>query len=160
MTTATPDDNRRDPSEELDPALCDAVQRILNDPMPPGLTARTLEAARRGSAGYPKRPAHRMRRWSVAAIAASIALVVLIAHFRAGERPGDQAGTPPEPAAHENVATAELSDLPTAWAYTQAARQSPEALEALLDRQVRALIAANRQLPPEESWVRSIGQTL
>jgi hypothetical protein len=151
MTPETPDSNRRDPSEGLDPALRDAVQRILNDPMPSGLTSRATEAARRIATGYPTRPAHRMRPWSVAAIAASITLVVLIVHFQAGKRPGDQAG---KPAAHENVATAELNDLPTAWAYTQAARQSPEALEALLDRQVRALITAHRQLPPEEPFLR------
>jgi hypothetical protein len=53
------------------------------------------------------------------------------------------------PTASEDVAAALADDLPTLWAYSKAARQSPEALDKLLDRQARQPFSANSRFLAE-----------
>jgi hypothetical protein len=70
--------------------------------------------------------------WAGPAVAASIFLIALAAR-----------STLP-PANRQDLAAAFADDdLPTAWAYMKAARRSPEALDALLDRQARQSISAS-----------------
>ena len=113
---------------------CDsAVVRVRNRPMPEEVTRCALAAARHRAPHNPGEPRHRATFWAITATAASIALITLAVHFHAGHRAGDRAGTSPEPMIGEDIGIASANDLPTAWAYVQAARQSPEALEELLD---------------------------
>jgi hypothetical protein len=151
----------RPPLEELSPALRDAVESVLNDPMPEELTGRVLVAARRRVTRSTRLPTRRITSWAVLATAASIALIALAMHFHAGRTPnGPLVQSPQPPVMRKDVPAASPNDLPTAWAYTQAARQSPEALDALLDRHARQSISANPRSSPEQASLRSIRQTL
>jgi hypothetical protein len=151
------DRDRTAPLDDLSPALRRAVDAVLREPMPEGLTDRSLAAARRLQTlcPEPQTPPSRRRQvtaWRVLALAASIGLVALLVWGRWGGPPGPNVakksttpsetreGDPftPDPGAILPVPEAPPVDrLPTMWAYRQAAGQSPQALDAMLDRDAR-----------------------
>ena len=83
MVAERAENNSRPPWEELSPGLRDAVECVLNDPLPEELTRRALEALRRQVARYPRKPRRRILSWTGSAIAASIVLIALAAYVRA-----------------------------------------------------------------------------
>ena len=139
MVDVRPDITSRHSWQELSPGLRDAVLCILNDPMPEDLTCRGVDAVRRRVARYPRNTDRRIMSWIGPAIAASIAFFAVAAYIHAGRG----VRSPIRPAAGEHVATAIAVELPTAWAYMQAAGQSPQALDALLDRRTQQAIFGN-----------------
>jgi hypothetical protein len=138
--------NGRHPLEELSPGLRNAVGRVLNDPMPEELTSRALASVRHRVGQCPRKARCRILCWTGSAIAASIAVMALVAYGRAAQTvDGRSARMPVLPPAGEDIAAAFDDNLPTVWAYTKAA-QSPDGLDALLDRQWRQSNSANSPL--------------
>ena len=145
--------NGRHPLDELSPGLRDAVGRVLNDPAPEELTSRVLASVRCRVGHCPRKASRRILCWTGSVIAASIAVMVLVAYGRATQTvDGRSARMPALPPAGEDVAAAFDDDLPTVWAYTKAARQPDgHGLETLLDRQWRQSTSANSQLVAKAS---------
>ena len=160
MVAERAENSKRPALEELAPGVREAVDCVLNDPMPDDLTRHALESLRHQTSQYPRKSRRRIMSWTVPAIAASIVLIVLAAYFRAVQTNGGRSVTSPVLPTTRHDAAASANDSQTAWAYTQAARQSPEALDALLDRQSRQSITANSRFLPEQASLRSIRQTL
>jgi hypothetical protein len=139
----------------------EAVNCVLNDPMPDELTRHALDALRHQTSQYPRKARRRIASWTVPAIAASIVVIALAAYFRATQTDDGRSGTAPVlPTTRQDAPAASANDLPTAWAYTLAARQSPDALDALLDRHTRQSISANARFSPKQASLRSIRQAL
>jgi len=159
------DRDRAFPLDDLSPALRRAVERVLREPMPENLAERALAAARRVEAQPPQPRGLALRRgprtaWPVLALAASIGLVAVLVWSRWGGQPDPNVvqapsnanpGVPqpvllPEPPPVSPGPVALPGDrLPTLWAYRQAAGQSPEALDALLDRDARWMLRPEPQ---------------
>ncbi|MGO9114177.1 MAG: hypothetical protein ACLP9L_33605 [Thermoguttaceae bacterium] len=137
--------DRRHAMEELSPGLRDAVECVLNDPMPEELlTIHALEAVRHQIARCPRKAGWRVISWAGPVFAASIVVTALTAYYCAPQTvDGRFVKSPVLPTTGEDGAAAFSDDLPTLWAYSKAARKSPEALDALLDRQARQSIPAN-----------------
>ena len=136
--------NCRFPREELSPGLREAVQQVMDDPLPEALMRRVLQATRRQVVYYPRRPHSRFLLWTAPVIAASIAWFALTTSYWAARAIGPSLA--PLPTSHGEVVAALSDDLPTAWAYSRAARRSPETLYALMDRQSRQSIPAGSRL--------------
>ena len=158
------DHDRTSPSDELGPALRRAVDAVLREPMPEGLTDRSLTAARRlqTPCPEPQTPPSRRRQvvaWRVLALAASIGLVAALVWWRWGGPPGpevvENGPLPPQPI---EAPTGER--LPTLWAYRQAAGQSPQALDAMLDRDARWMLRPEPQSFQAGALLRSGPMTL
>ena len=161
MVAERAENSGRPPLEELSPGLRDAVECVLSDPMPEELTSRALEAARHRVTRDTRKARRRITSGALLATAVSIALIALAVHFQTGRtRDGQAVVSPRPPVIREEILPASAKDLPTAWAYTQAARQSPEALDALLDRHARQSISADPQFSPDKASLGSIRQTL
>lgn len=152
------------PPDDLGPALRRAVEGVLRDPPPEGLTARALTAARHVGSSHSAvaRPALGRRRrtaWRVLAVAASIGVAAALAlwhwdgwlHKPVAVHPAPAGPGHVESAPH-NPETPPAGRRSSLWAYRQAARQSEEALDEALDRDARHVFASGSQAP--ESWVR------
>jgi len=127
--------------------LRDALKCVLDDPPPVELTLRAIHGLRQAAVRYPRKPRSRIISWMAPVIAASIVWIALTACFWAAEYSSNRAArmvrlTPPP----EGAAAVLSDERPTAWTYAKAARQSPEALYALLDRQSHLSIAATSPL--------------
>jgi hypothetical protein len=146
--------------DELGPRLREAVERVRGDAAPEDLAQRALDATRRRLAQHPHRARRRILFWLTPAAAAAVVLAALTMYFRAGSPESPPVPSQPLQVVHEDVSAAVADELPTAWAYQCAARQSPEALDALLDRHARQLIAADPGHSPEWASLRSIRETL
>jgi hypothetical protein len=113
--------------------------------MPGGLAQRALQVARGStvsqSAGKARFPARRQgippRTWIMRVASAAIALVVLIGLSWAVKAVNSRLMWFPPPASRGVVGASFAGGEPTVWIFSQAARQSPESLDALLDRQLR-----------------------
>ena len=133
------------PQEELSPKLHDAVQRLLDDRVPDALTRRLVRSLHRQVAYYPRKSRSRLRSLSMSLAVASVASVALTILLWTAQSIGHAAGwlwLEPAPGAEIAVLS---DDSPTAWAYSKAARKSPEALYALMDRQSRPSLSAASQ---------------
>ena len=125
MVAERAENSKRPALEELAPGVREAVDCVLNDPMPDDLTRHALESLRHQTSQYPRKSRRRIMSWTVPAIAASIVLIVLAAYFRAVQTNGGRSVTSPVLPTTRHDAAASANDSQTAWAYTQAARQSP-----------------------------------
>jgi len=158
--------------DDLGPALRRAVEGVLRDPPPEGLTARALAAARQvesshSTAARPALGRHRRATWWGVAVAASIGVAAALALWHwdgwlpkpVAVQPAPVGSGNVEPAPH-NPETMPDGRRPSLWAYRQAARQSEEALDEALDRDARQVLAPGSQVP--ESWLQpaSVGQML
>ncbi len=151
----------RPPLEELSPELRGAVERVLSDPVPDDFTRRALEGARGRVPRARQKFARRNLVWVLLGTAASIGAIVLVLWLRGGRAREEQAvKVPASRAAARDVPAAAAGYLPTAWAYDRAARQSPEALDALLDRHARQALAADPQSLRAGASFRSLRQML
>ena len=134
------------PAEDLSPRLREAVERVLGAHPPEELMRHSIEQARRRRPPV-RRPARRRVAVLVAlAAAASMAGVLVWLQFRdrgnAPEQIAEQ--KPPVPkAVPVEEAPGAGETLPTLWAYHQAARRAPEALDALLDEHADRLGASD-----------------
>jgi hypothetical protein len=142
MTEEPKPNEANDPQEPLSPALCDAVAEILARPVPEELSRRVLEAVRQQVPPKTRRPIGRLALVALLATAASIGVALLGWRLLGSRAPGPIPGPSGPPAVAHDPAVP-VAPLPTLWAYQQAAKESPEALESLLDRHARQL------LPPE-----------
>lgn len=162
--------------EELSPGLRDAVEQVLRDSMPEDLVRCALERAqcrltpgehhraesatdrRIRASGYNQK---RMVFWTLLATSASIGLIAIVMHFRAsGTDSRHVVSVPLQQVAGSKGPASSDGNVPTAWAYTQAARQSPEALDALLDLHVTRSFSADRWSCPEQASLRAVRQAL
>jgi len=115
----------------------------------------TLESLRRQVRRYPRKPKSRVMSWIMPILAASIAWIALTTCFWAIRAPGGRSGR--SSASHDDVAAAFTVDLPMAKAFTKAAGQSSQALDALLDLHAREaasaqpLLLARANVSPLES---------
>ncbi|HEY1375244.1 MAG TPA: hypothetical protein VGF55_00530 [Gemmataceae bacterium] len=121
----------------------DALERDLESlrPRPPSPQLRRRIGARLGP------PRHRLR-WAALAVAAAAAAGVVIYVSRPVLPPGPIIGPPPVVAAEPD---------PTVRAYRLALAQSPEALEAALDRQA---VRTSREGPPARTAAFTIPDLL
>jgi hypothetical protein len=150
------DENRLDragtgPLDDLSPALRRAVEGVLRDPPPEDVTSRALAAARqigvpRPEADGPTLRWHPRAAWRVLAVAASIGLIAALVWWHWGGPPDRHVvvNPPPSPIGPGNPQPIPQGPeapqghrLPTMWAYRQAARQSAEALDAMLAQDAR-----------------------
>jgi hypothetical protein len=144
---------RREPSDshfldELSPALRNAVGSVLRDPMPHDLARGALEQVQRrlaigeghhaGSIAGHRRSRRRVMFWALLATSISIGLIALavLARF-AGTKAPEVVIAPRQQIVIPAAPTVPDDNVPTAWAYHEALRQSPEAVDALLDRHAR-----------------------
>lgn len=175
--------NRADsgPLDDLSPTLRRAVEGIVRDPPPADVASRALAAARQVGLSQPKGegpqlPWHRRTAWRVLAVAASVAIVAALAWWHWGGRSDQQVvieppRTPDVPS-HDRPNAPDSQPLPqgpkappgdrlpTMWAYDQAARQSDESLEALLDRDARRVLRPDPQPIQAGALLALLRQTL
>jgi hypothetical protein len=119
----------------------------LNDPPPEELTHRALAAARRQVTRYPRKSRTHVHAWIAPILVVSVAWIVLAGCFWAAEHNLHKLAKLPWLTEYRHdTAAAVVDQKPTAWTYAQAARQSPEALYSLLDRQSYRTIAAGSPL--------------
>ena len=126
------------PSDELGPRHRDAVERVLDDPMPEELMRRTLDRVRQQRptvARVSKRPI-RLDLVIAVATAASLAGVALWMTFELRSKGSAEVAESPTidqsmEALPESVD--EFSPTPTMWAYHQILREYPASLDDLLD---------------------------
>jgi hypothetical protein len=141
--------NGPSPWDELSPGLREAVEGVLHDSLPEPVRLRALDALHRQVVRYPRRGASarsRILSTAATAIAASIVWTALAACMWTA------VGSVKLPAPTDTAALS--NEVPTAWTYSRAARQSPEALNTLLDRRARptnpagSRLLAGAHLPP------------
>jgi len=140
---------RSHPGNELGPELRRVVEGIVGDPLPTGLVSSALERARQtvvteaetGPKASERSRVYRATIWSLAA-AASIGAVVLAWHYRPAVSPPPNQ---PIAVAMPQTRTAIPNDAPTVWAYREALGQSPEAMEAMLERDARQTLRPEPQ---------------
>jgi hypothetical protein len=121
------------PWDELSPALRDAVKRVRDSRVPEGIALRVEELLRSRLARTPRSFRPRFTVWTLAIICASVALIVCcwtveIVNARFGQMPSS---------APDHIGASMTDISPSVWAYSKAARQSPESLNKLLDHQWR-----------------------
>lgn len=147
MVARIPENADRCPSDELAPELRRAVEEVLGQSPPEDLMRRTLDDLRRPTPRA-ARPGRRRRTLIRAlAVALCIAMLVLVGRHRNG---GDGQNGPAPPG---EIVRQPADTLPTLWAYHRASRDSPEALEELLDQHAGQLLVT-------ESKAFSIGAFL
>ena len=132
------------PREELSPRLHDAVQRVLDDRVPDALARRLVRSLHRQVAYYPRESRSRLRSLGVPLTCASVIAIALTALLLTVQTLGQASWLRSGPMPGEGV-TIFSDDSPTAWAYSKAARQSPEALYALMDRHSHPSLSAASQ---------------
>jgi hypothetical protein len=161
MAAEKSDNGRRPPLEELSPELRDAVERVLNDSMPEGLTDRALAAARARIGQSARRTGRRVGTWVAMATAASIVVMGTALYFHAGRVAENAQITSPAPVVIREQVGGDSGDaLPTFWGYSQIVRRSPEAFEALLEQQAIESLAFDRRFPPEPVSVGCLGRSM
>jgi len=161
------------PPDDLSPALRRAVDGVLRDPPPDDVTSRALAAARQLGMQHPEAAISALRRrrvvWQVLAVAASIGLVAALVWWRWGGPPDGQVVVQPplSPIGAGNVQPIPQGPEsprgdrePSLWAYRQAAGQSSEALDAMLDRDARRLLRPEPRPIHAGASLASIRQTL
>ncbi|MHC4402671.1 MAG: hypothetical protein ACYTG0_23665 [Planctomycetota bacterium] len=147
-----PPEGNANPNDELGPELREAVEAVLHDEPSADWAEATLEELRRGSPRTAPRRLRRFAVWTTLAAAACVLAFVLLRVswlFHDGREVG---GDPRE--RREETPVLARSDLaePTLWAYQQAARQSPEALDELLDRHAGQLLHPSSDDEPATVW--------
>jgi hypothetical protein len=126
------------PSDELGPRLRDAVERVIDDPVPDELMRRTLDRVRQQPptvARVSKRPI-RLDLVIAVATAASLAGVALwMTSELRSKGPAEIAEAPTIDQSMEArpESVDESSPTPTMWAYHQILREDPESLDDLLE---------------------------
>ena len=159
------------PSDELGPGLREAVDAVMHDEPPADWVSETLERLRDQQPHHhqfqatPRKTSRRAKLIALAAVAASLVLVVqferlgrfedvkqFVSEVFTGPEipedgdPEDWQGSVDEPS-KPRIEVVVLADpdtiLPTLWAYQQAVRRSPEALEALLDEHADQVLPAS-----------------
>ena len=153
------------PIDDLSPRLREAVQRIVRRPAPEGLMRQTIQRLRELRPAASRVARRRVAAMVALAAAAGIAGAVLLWQFRdrGNGRPQwaqEPPPRPPIPVAQERETVTEtparwLDPMPTLWAYHQAARQAPEALDALLERHADQLTVED----PESLWITASGHS-
>ena len=147
MVAARAENSGRPPWDELSPAVREAVRRLLNDAVPDELIGHAVVAVRRQVERYPRKSRRRIVFWIRPAMAASIVFIAISACFGLNRAYDGRSGRSPVlPTTCEEVAAAFSDNSATVWAYSKAARQSPEALEALLDYRARRSITVGSPL--------------
>jgi hypothetical protein len=137
------------PWDELSPVLRNAVKRIGQSRAPQDVALRMEERLRSRLARTPQSRRPRFTAWTLSMICTSVALIVccwsveiVSARFIQFPYSSDQSGASITDSSH------------SVWAYSQAARQSPESLNDLLDRQWRESGSA-RLRPIADSGITS-----
>ncbi len=141
MATSPPGGRDHRPTDELGNELRRAVEDILGDEPPEDLMRRTLDRVR----AQKPTVGRTMKRWfglagALAAAAACVAVLALVWQPRTVER------RHPEQGPWRSIAQAPVDAddrLPTLWAYRQASLDSPEALNAMLDKHAARLLPAD-----------------
>jgi hypothetical protein len=157
-------------ADDLSPTLRRAVEDVLRKPPPDDVSARALAAARRIGVSHPVAGRALRRRpvaWGLLGVAASAGLAVaLVWWYSRGTReeqvviqpqrtePGNIQPIPPDPR------TNQTDRLPSLWAYRQAAGQSAETLDALLDQDAHRVLRPDPQSVQAGALLGVIGQTL
>lgn len=152
MVAHDPSEGDPHPGRELGSELREAVQAVLHDEVPPDWAEETLKRLRRHSPRTAPRRSPRFDAWIALAAAAGIVAVVLLGGSRLLED-GQEVGSQ-SPQRREETPVVVQSDVvqPTLWAYRQAARQSPEALDELLDKHAARLLPRSAEPEPDLLW--------
>ena len=116
------------------------MKRVGESRAPEGVALRVEELLRSRLARTPRSIRPRFTVWTLAVICASAALVVCcwtveIVSARFGRLPSSLPSSLPDQIGTSMADTAITGTAPSVWAYSRAARQSPESLNKLLDRQ-------------------------
>ena len=135
-----PEDNSRS-LEELGPELRHAVESVLHEVPPADWAEQTLDRLRQRSPRTAPRKSRHIVMWIALVAAACLVAFVMLNQSGVKDDGSEVARDVPErqevqPTVEDNLPP------PTLLAYQMAARQSPEALEALLDQH------AGQLLPP------------
>ena len=180
MSHNIPQQGNACPNDELGPELRDAVDAVMHDELPTDWASETLEGLRNQPPQHqpfqatPRKTSRRAKLIALAAVAASLVLVVqferlgmfedvkrLVSNVFTGPEipedgnPEDGQGPvdePPKPPTEVVVPADPDTILPTLWAYQQAVRQSPEALDALLDEHADQLLPASSDSELADIW--------
>ena len=144
MGSSAPEEDRDRPLDELAPALRGAVERIVSDSPPEDLSQRIIEGLRHHEPPAVRHKARRLAVYVALAAAACLGGVLLVRQFRPvdvneGQFTEDEAPVDPAESEEPKLELAADSFPPTLWAYHQAARQSPEDLDSLLDQHAEQL---------------------
>ena len=152
MATSLPPKGNENSGDELSGELRKAVEAVLHDDPPTDWAEETLASLRqRNVQTAPGRRRH-LAAWIAVGIAASIVIVILSIRPWSSDRGTSVVEAPPE--APERPPEKPQTDLvrPTLWAYQQAARQSPETLDALLDQHARELLQPSSEVDLANLW--------
>ncbi len=139
-----PEDNSR-PHAELGPELRQAVESVLHEDPPADWSDDMLDRLRQRSPRTAPRKSRPIVIWI--ALVAAACLIVFVMLNRSGVENGDretanndaESQDVPEPREVQPIVE-DILPAPTLLAYQMAARQSPEALDALLDRHAGQLL--------------------
>jgi hypothetical protein len=140
MAIPIPPRGHASPNDELGSELREAVEAVLYDDPPTDWAEETLESLRQRGLRTAPRQSRRFATCIALAAAASIVAAILSSRPWLADKGPEVVDKPLE---HPEEAPAFVqSDAvqPTLWAYQQAVRQSPEALDALLDKHARQLL--------------------
>lgn len=155
---------------DLSPILRRAVEKIVRDSPPEDVSSRALAAARQIGLSHRAAAAGLRRRrmaWRVFCLAASVALAVASAWwYWSGLRDGQVAIQPPPVgpgsgwSSTEDPQIAPADHPPSLWAYREAAAQSMEAFEAMLDQDAHCVLRPEPQPFHAAALFGAIRQTL
>ena len=149
--SAAPDGNAN-PSDELGPELLEAVHAVLRHEPPTDWAEESLERLRQRGRPSPPRKSLRVAVRIVLAVAACVVVVLLVGRSWLADNSPETV----DDASERRKGTPMLppSDLtgPTLWAYREAAQQSPEALDELLDRHARQLLRPSSEAELAALW--------
>jgi hypothetical protein len=136
--------------DELAPELREAVKAVLHDEPPREWAAETLDKLRRHSSRPAPRQLRRTATW-IALAAAACFLAVVVLH-RTESPDGGREVVREAPGRQDEAIELAHGDAPTLWVYRQAARQSPEALDALLDKHAGQLLRPSSDVELAGLW--------
>lgn len=138
-----PEDNSR-PQEELGPELREAVESILHDDPPAEWSEEVLDRLRQRSPRTAPRRSRRLVMWiALVAAACLVGFVMLNSSGVDDQQLVEEDLKRPdvrEPQEVQPVVDDSRLPMPTLLAYRLASRQSPEALDALLDQHAARLL--------------------
>lgn len=152
MVTDVPAEGNARPHDELGPELREAVEAVSQDEPPADWAEETLNKLRQRSSMPARRHWQRVATWLVLATAACLLIVVALNRTwspRDGQDIVQQA-----PGREDKTPELALSDPrePTLWSYRQAAQQSPEELDELLDRHAGQLLRPSSEAKLAGLW--------
>ncbi len=152
MVAPVPPEGNTHPNQELGPELRQAVEAVLHDEVPPDWAEETLDKFRRLSPRTAPRKSRRFAYWISLAAAACIVAIVLLGRSWLSDDGREVVKNPPD--RPKEAPPSVQSDVvqPTLWAYRQAARQSPETLDELLDRHAGQLLHRPSETDPGALW--------